>query len=79
MIEVKPLATPMSTSVKVDKDENDKNVDKKLYRGMIGCLLYLTENRPNIIFSVCICATFQLYPKESHLVFGYLIDMHDMI
>ncbi|XP_070032461.1 secreted RxLR effector protein 161-like [Nicotiana tomentosiformis] len=39
----------------------------KMYRGMIGSLLYLTTSRPGIIFSVGICARFQANPKEIHL------------
>ena len=35
MIGVKPPVTPMSTSIKLDKDENGKNMDEKCYRGMI--------------------------------------------
>jgi hypothetical protein len=34
---------------------------------MIGSLLYLTASRPDIMFSVCMCARFQDNPKESHL------------
>lgn len=34
---------------------------------MIGSLLYLTASRPNILFSVFLCARFQCDPKESHL------------
>ena len=34
---------------------------------MIGSLLYLSTSRPNIMFSVCMCARFQANPKESHL------------
>ncbi|GJY18268.1 hypothetical protein Tco_0389759 [Tanacetum coccineum] len=34
---------------------------------MIGSLLYLTEDRPDIMFSVCLCARFQEAPKTSHL------------
>ena len=73
----------MGTSTKLDKDENGKNVDEKLYRGMIGSLLYLTLSRPDIIFSVCIYARFQSCPKESHLmavkrIFRYLIDTQDL-
>ena len=83
MREAKPLSTPMGTSIKLDKDENGKKVDEKLYRGMIGSLLYLTASRPDIMFSVCICARFQSCPKESHLVavkriFRYLIETHDL-
>ena len=38
------------------------------YRFMIGSLLYLTASRPNIMFSVCICARFQANPMEANLV-----------
>jgi len=63
----KEMATPMSTSEHLDKDEKGKEVDIKKYRGMIGSLLYLTASRPDIMFSVCMCARFQSCPKESHL------------
>ena len=57
----------MSTTCKLDMDKKDKKVDQKLYRGMIGSLLYLTASRPDIMYSTCICARFQSDPRESHL------------
>src|SRR6266540_1030492 len=33
---------------------------------MIDSLLYLTASRPDIMFSVCMCARYQANPKESH-------------
>ena len=45
----------MSTSIKLDKDEQGDMVDQKLYRGMIGSLLYLTASRPDIMYSICMC------------------------
>ena len=44
---------------------------------MIGSLLYLTDYRPDILFSVWLCARFQSDPRESHLtvvkiIFRYL-------
>ncbi|GAV60250.1 LOW QUALITY PROTEIN: hypothetical protein CFOL_v3_03781 [Cephalotus follicularis] len=67
----------MSTTTRLDKDEQGKSIDQKLYRSMIGLLLYLTASRPDILFSVCLCARFQASPKESHLhtvkrIFKYL-------
>ena len=59
--------TPMSSTIKLDKDEKGKPIDSTMYRGMIGSLLYLTANRPDIMYSVCLCARFQSCPKESHL------------
>ena len=62
----KSSKTPMSTSTKLDKDESGIAIDEKLYRGMIRSLLYLTASRPDIMYSVCLCARFQSCPKESH-------------
>ncbi|GAB2265493.1 hypothetical protein Dimus_037826 [Dionaea muscipula] len=75
--EAKTYDTPMLTEGKLDLDEIGKVVEEKFYRGMIGSLLYLTSSRPDIMFSVCLCARFQAKPKESHLkvvkrIFRYL-------
>ena len=65
--------TPMTTTTKLDKDEQGKNIDIKLYHNMISSLLYLTTSRPNIMFNVCLCARFQSCPRESHLIAVKLI------
>ncbi|GKA77476.1 hypothetical protein Tco_0783937 [Tanacetum coccineum] len=61
------MKTPMSSDTKLTKDEECESVDSTKYRGMIGSLLYLTASRPDIMFSVCLCARFQEAPKTSHL------------
>ncbi|GJU78218.1 retrovirus-related pol polyprotein from transposon TNT 1-94 [Tanacetum coccineum] len=63
----KPMKTPISTETKLTKDVEGESVDNTKYRGMIGSLLYLTASRPDIMFSVCLCARFQEDPKISHL------------
>ncbi|GJT58426.1 hypothetical protein Tco_1001959 [Tanacetum coccineum] len=63
----KPTKTPMSTEIKLTKDDEADSVDSSKYRGMIGSLLYLTASRPDIMFSVCLCARFQENPKTTHL------------
>ncbi|KAL8154856.1 hypothetical protein AgCh_000268 [Apium graveolens] len=73
----KPKSTPMNQNSKLTSDEKGKDVDIKKYRGMIGSLLYLTASRPDIMYSVCVCARFQAKPKESYLnavkrIFRYL-------
>jgi len=62
----KEISTPMATNCYLDSDEKGTSVDQTKYRGLIGSLLYLTTSRPNIMFSVCLCARFQSNPKESH-------------
>ena len=55
----KSYETPIPTSTKLSLDEKGKDVEGKLYRGIIGSLLYLIASRPNIVFSVGLCARFQ--------------------
>ncbi|XP_073223502.1 secreted RxLR effector protein 161-like [Cicer arietinum] len=50
---------------------------------MIGSLLYLIANRPNIVFTVGLCARFQAALKESHLtaikqIFRHLVGTTDL-
>jgi hypothetical protein len=66
MEDCKAMATPMSTTIALDVDEEGEHVDQKEYRSMIGSLLYLTAMRPDIQFSVCLCARFQASPRTSH-------------
>ena len=49
------MATPISTSCYLDKDESGQSIDMKQYRGIIGSLLYLSASKPDIMFSVCAC------------------------
>ena len=44
----KHFKTPISTTLKLSKDENRVSVDPTLYRTMIGRLLYLTASHPDI-------------------------------
>ncbi|GJR65409.1 retrovirus-related pol polyprotein from transposon TNT 1-94 [Tanacetum coccineum] len=39
----------------------------KEHGSMIGSLMYLTSSRPDIMFTVCACARYQVNPKVSHL------------
>jgi hypothetical protein len=63
----KPIKTPMGTNGHLDLDTGGKSMDQKVYRSMIGSLLYLCASRPDIMLSVCMCARFQANPKEVHL------------
>nr|KYP41252.1 hypothetical protein KK1_037374 [Cajanus cajan] len=61
------MKTPMHPSSTLGLDEDSPDVDNTMYRGMVGSLLYLTASRPDNMFSVYICARFQVRPKEVHL------------
>ncbi|GJU68090.1 hypothetical protein Tco_1254349 [Tanacetum coccineum] len=68
--------TPMVEKSKLDKDKEGK-VDSSHYRGMIGTLLYLIASRPDLEFSICMCARYQSGLTKKHLhavkrIFRYL-------
>src|SRR5271154_7578075 len=48
----KPVSTPMITGCKLSKDDESQKVDLKLYRSMIGSLLYVTSSRPDVMHAV---------------------------
>ena len=62
------VRTPMSPNVKLTVDLLGKSVDSSLYRNIIGSFLYLTASRPDISYSVRVCARYQANPKESHMI-----------
>ena len=63
----KHASTPMSSSTKLNVDSSGVEVSPTLYRSIIRSLLYLKASRPDIAFSVGVCARYQANPKESHL------------
>ena len=67
MSDSKAISTPMGTNGNLDSDASGNMVDQKLYRSMIGSLFYVTASRPDVMFSVCMCARFQASLRESHL------------
>ena len=68
MESVKAIGTPTSLSYKLDKDKDGKSVNQKLYRGIIGSLLYLIVGRSDIMFNACIYIRFQSNAKESYML-----------
>src|SRR5215216_6176631 len=67
MQESKGMKTPMPTNGHLHLTKDGKPVDQKVYRSMIGSLLYVCASCPNIMLSVCMCALYQAPPKECHL------------
>ncbi|XP_070025148.1 uncharacterized mitochondrial protein AtMg00810-like [Nicotiana sylvestris] len=72
--ESKEIDIPIATTTKLDIDKPSSSVDQKLYRGMIGSLLYLTASRPDIVFSVGLCSNFNLVGYVDDDYAGFLVD-----
>ncbi|GJW30941.1 hypothetical protein Tco_0047816 [Tanacetum coccineum] len=69
---------------KLDEDPQGKVVDPTHYRGMVGTLMYLISSRPDLTFSVCMCARYQAKPTKKHLhaikrIFKYLRGTVDRV
>nr|GEV73636.1 retrovirus-related Pol polyprotein from transposon TNT 1-94 [Tanacetum cinerariifolium] len=69
--------TPMVDRLKLDEDPLGIPVDQTRFCSMVGSLMYLTASRPDLIFSVCMCARYQASPTKKHIealkqVFWYL-------
>jgi hypothetical protein len=77
MEDFKPVVTPMVTGCELSKFDDTKDVDQRVYRSMIGSILYAITTRPDIMHVVCQVGRFQASPKTSHLlavrrIFRYL-------
>jgi hypothetical protein len=63
MDKAKPIKTAMGTNNHPDLDMDGKSIDQKVYRCMIGSLVYLCTSRSDIMLSVCMFLRFQAAPK----------------
>jgi hypothetical protein len=73
----KPVSTPMVIGCKLRKDDESKEVDQRIYRSMIGSLLYVTTSRPYVMKAIRHVARSQARMKETHVlemkrIFKYL-------
>jgi hypothetical protein len=72
-----PISTPMTTSCKLNKENDAPEIDQTMYRSMIGSLLYLIASSHDIMQVVSLVGKFQSNPKETHVlaikrIFRYL-------
>ncbi|CAL5381550.1 unnamed protein product [Camellia sinensis] len=66
MEDCKATSTPMNQKEKFSKDDGVDKVDEGLYRSLIGCLMYLTATRPDIMHAVSLLSRFMHCASEVH-------------
>jgi hypothetical protein len=77
MEQCKPTTTPMNQKERFCKEDGAGKVDKKLYRSLIGRLMYLTTTRPDIMYDVSLlsrymhCAS-EIYFKVAKRILRYI-------
>ena len=62
----KSMSTPMCQKEKLCKDDEIAKVNKSEYRSLVGCLMYLTATRPDIMYAVSVLSRFMNCANESH-------------
>jgi hypothetical protein len=58
MDKAKPIKTPISTNDHLNLDLGGTSIDQKVYRSMIGSLVYLCASRLDIMLSMSMCGRF---------------------
>lgn len=59
-------ATPMNLKQKLQQDDGAGKINQKLYRSLVGGLMYLTHTRPDISFAVGVVSRFMCNPSKEH-------------
>ncbi|GKD82493.1 hypothetical protein Tco_1349332 [Tanacetum coccineum] len=69
-----PVDISMVEKSKLDEDTQGKSIDPTHYCRMVGTLMYLTANRPDLTFAVCMCARGLWYLKDSSIALTAYAD-----
>ena len=69
----RPASTPMDPNLKLFTESGELLSDASAYQRIVGCLIYLTNTRPDIAFVVSVVSQFMHIPCTSHL------DVHHIL
>ncbi|XP_026417087.1 uncharacterized protein LOC113312558 [Papaver somniferum] len=62
-----PILTPVEERLKLTKDGLGELVNSTEFKGLVGCLRYLTATRPDIMYAVGLVSRFMESPRQSYL------------
>lgn len=65
--ECREMSTPMNSKEKLCKEDGTEKIDQAYFRSLVGCLMYLTATRPDILNAVSILSRFMHCASEWHL------------
>ncbi|KAG8499326.1 hypothetical protein CXB51_005873 [Gossypium anomalum] len=66
MSKCKSASTPVALEEKLSSTSEHDRVDEKRYRSLVGCLVYLTATRPDIMYSVSLLSRFMHCCNTAH-------------
>lgn len=60
MINCNSASTPIESGLKLTKDLGGKKINITFFKQIVGCLMYLTATRPNIMYVVSLLSRYIL-------------------
>jgi hypothetical protein len=66
MTECKAVGTPMEVDLKLSMEDTSPLVEERLYRKLVGSLIFLCNTRPDISYAVGVLSRFSNKPRENH-------------
>ncbi|KAJ8625785.1 hypothetical protein MRB53_034315 [Persea americana] len=60
-------STPMNAIERLTNEDGSGRADARVFRSIVGGLIYLTHTRPNIVFVVSLISRFMHSPTRHHL------------
>ena len=66
MTKCKTVVTPMEVELKLSMEDASPLVNERLYRKLVGSLIFLCNTRPNVNYAVDVLSRFSNKPQENH-------------
>lgn len=60
------MSTPMGVNDRLHNDEAEEFADPRMYKSLVGKLIYLTHTRPNICYPVNYLSRYMNCPSKDH-------------
>ena len=60
-------SSPIDPNLKLIAEMRELLPDPSVYQRLVGCLIYLTNTRPDLTFAVNVVSQFMHSPRTSHL------------
>lgn len=68
MADCNPVRNPIVPGTKLTKEGVGEEVDGTLYKQLVGCLMYITVTRPDMMYVVRLLSRFMAKPREDHML-----------
>lgn len=68
MMDCNPVKNTIVPGAKLSKEGVGGEADGTLYKQLVGCFMYITVTRPDMMCVVCLLSRFMANPREDHML-----------